>query len=579
MNNFDNDNSIQLKAAQEVGITKKFLNGENKNTIPEIISLFNAGKSLIELYSLFDKIFPEDLAILYSKARSSDKNLLKNINEFYSALKIDKISDDTELRLLIQQWDENYKKLFEEESKEYEKILIIQELLAEYAPLSRSPIKTESAILFSEMEFKNKNIPSSEDGYEIFDLSVPNKTLPYIKWRTNMVDIENKELIKIYKGETEEEMPDFSKILGNSNLKESLNTFYFNVFKGDNENIITKESFIKSNYNLENNLLKIKIPIDEIGNNADKNKILKRITDVFPLNIKQIHEKSISGETYIFNINVNLLLLSHMVLNDELFRNYLFVKEMSNTSTTSTKNTLKLFFRSSDTFNGNKEQEDINSSVSFYINQITAKGGEKFTIYDNNKVEEIKLSPNSGYLQIKITSADSLEIANSFLKIFTRLLNRYLDEEKKIEKIYLSYIPELLDYKTTEIVKKIGKDADTKISKLKQTAPDLFIADYARKCLCQYQPIPIPDDEIQAWENKKIVYRGKQRKREVLKFPPNNPKWNFVCPDDKYPFPGVKANKLSNRDSYPGLPCCFVNEQMTSSSSPSSSFPFPYIFV
>jgi len=554
MSNFDNDNSIRLKAAQEQGIPKKFLNSENKNTIPEIVSLIHGGKTLFDLYTIFEKLLPQDLIILYAKYK---KNTLADINNFYNSLKIDKISDINELDLLIKEWDKNFVLLVEKERDDYEKILEIQEQMGKYEPLQYTTIKVDSSILFTEMEFKN-NIPQTQDGYEIFDLSVPNKFIPYIRWKTNMIDIENKELIKIYKGETEEQMPDFSKILGTTNSKESLNTFYFNVFKGEIN--VTRESFIKANYNLDSNLLKIKIPIENNGE-WEKNKILTRITDVLPLKIKKINEKSIAGELYIFDINANLLILSHMVLNDELFRNYLFVKEMANTSITSTKNTLKMFFHSTE---GVNENDEPNSSVSFYISQILAKGGEIFT---TNSGEKIKLSQGFPYLQVKITSADSLEIADAFVKIFVRLLSRYKEEFENIEKLYLSYIPEFLDYKIVEIVKKIGKDADTKISKLKQTAPDLFIADYARKCLCQFQPIPIPDDEIVAWQNKKFMFRGELKEREVLKFPPNNPRWNFVCPDDKYPFPGVKVNKLSNKNLYPGLPCCFVNEQMTSEKS------------
>ena len=573
---FENEISAQLKVAVELGVPKKFLNEKNENMIPQIVSLIDAGKNLNELYAIFTNIFPEDLAMIYAKREENlmnVKDVLKNINDFYTTLELNKILDVNELRLLKEEWDRKYANWVQKDAEDYDRIVVIQEELGQYEPLQRSPIKIESTIIFAEMKFKRgeseegedereeEKSPSVADGYEVFDLSYPNRNLPYIKWRTNMVDIENRELIKVYKGETEEELPDFSKIVHGVNLKEAINTFYFTVWKGKNlQENISRESFMKSSYNLETNLLKLKVPTEEIG---DKNVILKRITDALPLEPKNIFEKSISAELFIYDISVNLLILSHMVYNDELFNNYLFVKEMGMTNIYSTKNTIKMFFRS---VKGDlsSASDEPNSSVSFYVNQLTAKGGDIVTILneDEKQDEKIKLSAGSPYLQIKITAAESLEVAERFVGIFTRLLNRYKEEYGQIEKLYLSYIPEFLEFKTVEVSRRGGRDSETKIARLKQAAPDLFIADYARKCLCQFQPIPIADDEIEEWENKTFFYKGEQQERQVLRFPPDNPRWNFVCPDDRYPFPGVKVNKLPNKALYPGLPCCFVNDQM-----------------
>ena len=548
---FDNEISLQLQTAQELGIPKRFL-VEEENIIPKIVTLIDTGKTLSQLYEIFDTIFPEDLAMLYAKKeiRVLDmKEVLKKINEFYSSLKMPKITDANELNLLITEWDKKYQKWLEKDRDEYEKILTIQEEMGKYEPLERSPIKIESTIIFSEMQFKNGMSPLPEDGYEIFDMAIPNKGIPFIKWNTNLIDVENSELIKIYKGERSEDMPDFSSILHNTNLKETLNTFYLSIHN--------KDSFLKSSYNLQTNTLKLKVPIEEEN---DKFSLIKQITDVLPLDTKTIDEKSIAGEFYIYDSEVNLLVLSHMIFNDELFRNYLFQKEMGNSSIYSTKNTIKLFFRSVQS-SENKEENEPNSSVSFYVSQLFAKGGEMVSIKEENSIKRKKLSAGFPYLHIRISSANSIEVAESFINIFTRLLNRYKEEVDKIEKLYSSYITEFLEYKTLDI-SRTRKDADTKIGKLKQVAPDLFIADYARRCLCQFQPIPIDDDEIEPWKNKTFMHQGKMRERQILAFPPNQPRWNFVCPDNKFPFPGVKVNKLANKDVYPGLPCCFVKDQI-----------------
>ncbi len=50
--------------------------------------------------------------------------------------------------------------------------------------------------------------------------------------------------------------------------------------------------------------------------------------------------------------------------------------------------------------------------------------------------------------------------------------------------------------------------------------------------------------------------------RQVLPYPKGEPQIIFVCPDDKFPFPGVKENKvLPNRDRYPFIPCCYKRNQ------------------
>jgi hypothetical protein len=638
---FANDISLQLKRSQELGIPKKFLVG-NENIIPKILGLIDTGKTLIELYQIFETIMPQDLAMLYAKKeiytfgnyqKPEEKNidkkfLLQKINEFYTLLKLDKILDTNELILLIEDWDKKFRNLVEKDREEYDRILIVEEEMAKYEPLERSPLKIESTILIANMQFKDgKNLVNPEDGYEVFDLTVPNRVVPYVKWRTNLIDIDIPELIKIYKGERNEDMPDFNKILQSANQKELLNTIYLTVQKSDS--LEGRDAFIKANYNISKNELRLKLPIDDSAqrngkddsaqrngkddsaqrngkddsaqrngkdddgkhtkdndgksDKTDKYNLLQKIVNVLPLETKNVDEKSVSGEVYVYDINVNLLLLSHMILNDELFRNYLFQKEMSNTAVYTTKNTLKIFFRSTGSFLSSDEEEDDSASVSFYINQLFSHGNENIEILKKGLgvgernlqtykkgaeiLSERKLGLGVPYVQIKISSAASVDVAEQFIGILTRLLTRYKEEQGKIEKLYLSYIPEFLEYKTLDVTSKGRKDAATKISQLKQVAPDLFIADYARKCLCQFQPIPIDDDEVEAWRNKTFTYQGRERKREVLSFPPNNPRWNFVCPDDKYPFPGVKTNKLSNRDLYPGLPCCFVKEQIGSAKS------------
>jgi len=543
---FDNDISILLKKARELQIPSKFV-VDGKNIITEIQSLIPTGKSLNELYEIFLTIQPEDLAMIYAITLPDTTQNLQDINVFYDSLRLPKIRDKAELNILVKEWQEKFSQIFEDDMLKLENIEILQEELAKYSSLDSSEIKVESTIIFAEMVFKDGKKPIVEDGYEIFDLSVPDKDVPYIRWNNT----EKKLLTKLYTGKTLEERPDYSKAIQTS--KEILNTIDFTVGK-DN-------GYLKGVYSLETNLMKIKIPIES---EKDKEVVLDKIVEVLPLKIEKLDEKSISGELFIFNIEVNDLLLSHMILNDELFKNYFFMKEMS--APLATKKQLKLFFRS---ISGLILEEDEQpSSVAFSISQNYAKGKESVNVLRDGKVETIVLDPKTPYIRINISSADSLKAAEDSIRIFSRLLSRYKDEEVNIKKLYLSYIPEFADYEEETEERKVGSRLpESKIGKLKQAMPDLFISDYARKCLLPKQPNIIPDSEVEEWKKKSFLHKGEKVKRQVMPFPPDNPKFNFVCPEDEYPFPGVKINKLGNKEEYPGLPCCFKKEQINSKTS------------
>ena len=543
---FDNEISILLKKAKEFRIPAKYV-FRDRNLFQEITNLIPTGISLNKLSELYPMLEPKELALIYFLNIKPTKEILKIYNDFLSS-KVEL----NEFKLLIEEFVQKINQEYREDMERLETIEAFQNELRNYLPLPYTQPNIDSYILYSTMNFLGKS-PEITDGYEIFDLATPNLTIPYLKWDTNF--IQTKELFKLYKGKTLEERPEYSKIIPIS-FKEMNNTFLFSVWDGDLEkdNIkeATKESYLKGLYNLNTNILRIKIPI-----NKGKDRILNRIKSVFPLEFNEISETSVSAELFMFDIEFNDLLLSHMILNDKLINNYLFMKEMS-TSFVEKKKQMKIFFRSVQSF----EETDAPASIRFSINQMYANGGEVVTLSNQ---ETLRLNQNDPYIRIKISSADSLATIDTFLTIFSRLMSRYKETKDILEETYIEYIPNFLEEKNKQMVtsiRKIGKEADTKITRLKQVAPDLFVTDYARKCLCPFQPIPIPDDEIEAWENKTFIYKGEEYYRQVLAFPPDNPKWNFVCPEDSYPFPGVRKNTLSNSGIYAGLPCCFVNDQM-----------------
>ena len=73
--------------------------------------------------------------------------------------------------------------------------------------------------------------------------------------------------------------------------------------------------------------------------------------------------------------------------------------------------------------------------------------------------KEIKLKIGTPYVRIHISSADSLEVAQDFLNIFSRILEAYKTQEENISKFYLSYIPDFKNIEQEQGIKKIRKNA------------------------------------------------------------------------------------------------------------------------
>jgi Family of unknown function (DUF5757) len=556
---FENDESILLKKAQELKVPTRFvkvLKDEDSyiDMTKEIEKLIPTKISLLNLYEKFKSVELQDLVMLYTiyKKDENPEEVLKEINQLYELLNLNTIQNTRELYdFMLPSWEKKFVETLEIEEEKLEDILAIQEEMEKFPPLFHSPIKIFSTIVYADMKFKNEKIPTINDGYEIFDFSKPDEILPFIRWNTNLPNPNNRELFKIYTGKTMEERPEYSKIFP-TREKDISNSFTFSVSK----NIKEDKSFLKGTYSLETNLLKIKIPREDID---DKEKILQKISDVFPLVPEKINEKSIAGELFIFDVDVNDLILSDMVLNDEFMNNYLFMKEM--TTPFALKNQTKLFFRSVGSLSLDKEEES--SSVAFILSQNFAKGGEIVTIIRNGKEEKIKLRTNTPYVGIRITSADSLETAESFVKIFSRLLSRYKEVKDETENIYKLFIPEFEEEKEIASTSmKIKGLPETKILKLQQEAPELFIPGYARKC--PNQPIVISNDEVEDWKRQTFLYKNKEIERQTLDFIlEDGTKLNFGCPGDEYPFPGFKKNNLENKEIYPNLPCCYKTEKIS----------------
>jgi hypothetical protein len=224
----DNDISILLKLSKKLGVPSKFVDLEKgANIINDINSLIPTGESLNKLYEFFTKIQPEDLIIIYARKVGVTKETLLKINAFNDTLKLPPIRDSAELNILVREWEKKYVDEYNNDMQKLENIEIIQEELDKNDFLDFSPINVDSTIIVAEMVLKNGETPTVDNGYEIFDMAIPNKELPYIRWNNSS----GKEVIKLYTGKTLEERPDYSKVIPGG--KELTNSINFSLAKGE----------------------------------------------------------------------------------------------------------------------------------------------------------------------------------------------------------------------------------------------------------------------------------------------------------------------------------------------------------
>jgi len=582
---FDNEISILHKWARyfqipiRLIIIKSKIKGDKEetiylNSVQEIQTLTQSGATLDQIEKeLSDYLETEDIVMIYFLAKQQDSSLLSEINLLYQQKGLEPVQDLTELSLMLSDWRNHVGKDLENDMLNLENLDIIHEELGKYSEVLYSPIKVDQVTIKAAPTLKSGVSPTTDDGLIIFNQSVPSYDVPFIRY--NGSSGAKTELFKLYRGRTDEEMPNFKIIIPPSSQSNKDNSLYFTVWsgKGDVNNAI-KESYLKGFYNIPKNLLTIKTPNEEDINQAT---IIKKMGQAFPLSIKDVTETGISGEFFMFDLDINDIYLVDMIINTELMNSYLFVKETN--TPYAEKKQLKIYYKS---FRGFVEEEEkvaegyiVNpSSVTVSITQNRASGGEIVTAVFNGEPTKFRLTHGLPYIRAKITQAESLDAANQFVKIFSRLMQYYKTEKANIERLFSGFIPELTQTSEREIritVKQpTGKKGagDSKIERLKEVAPDLFVHGYARKCQCVFQPIAISPDEIQAWQDNTFMYKDVLRKRQVMSFPPDNPKWNFVCPNDSAPFPGVKMNKdLENKDTYPCVPCCFKDDQMDPTSN------------
>jgi hypothetical protein len=589
--------------------------GESPSDMYEIIHGFN------ELIDVTDIIMT-----YYGLLRNVDPrpDLFRTINQIYRAMDekttIDPYEDQNSLQLTYDTWRIGLEQKMQRDRRRLETIRGIQDVLSQVDQQPKIPFSppTVNSTIVSFSPSINDRKVTEDDGLDIFNQAVVSQYVPYIRYN----DSHGKSYFRVYTGGKIENEPNYSVIIIPSADATNKNTIYMNLWLGDPDNNgtaelhdATRDSFFVVVYNLVNNHLTIESPIgidQKKGLIRNEEIAFQRTRNALPsLDFGQGREMKVRGDFNIWGLEFDETSFLDMVLLDPVMNVYLYVEE--NIKPFALKKRLDVHYRSiySDEKEGEKEFKEayISNSASVSVT-LTPKSMLDDKIVDvfnaaTQTVEQLRLPAGVPYIHVNISQAESRETVNSFIPIFQLLMRFYLENRDNIKVIYfgnpnvdpnayppgsedrqlannvrrgflpeLAALPPLLAQKrrrkepteTTilDVTKKttVTRRVNAKILRLQDQAPDLFVLGYARRCQCPVQPIIVSDEEAAAWRQRRVG--PTMAERQVMPFPKDNPRWNFVCPDDNNPYPGVKLNHdLPNRDIFPYVPCCFKKDQMT----------------
>jgi hypothetical protein len=462
-------------------------------------------------------------------------------------------------------------------------------LIGSIKPLDHSPIQIESSMISYDYPLESGINPLAD----LFNSSTTSYTVPFIQYNIKQIKGQSDEVeryYKIYKGKSIDTRPDYNNVVLTSVQASRGESLYLNIWTGVDEEDAQKgkkEGFttVTIFYLDSENILRIVFTsprTDEVDENVMIDRLHRHLPTLYKPKIW--NDLRISGSFIIYNMTLIQVALFHLIMNDPLFSNYLYLEEAGKSFAEKTR--LNIHYRGANTDlsegrgsyridkNGRKKLKR-KSAVSAAISEGSTEIGKVYYIIRNGVSQALTAERVYPIIEVKITRATSLKIANQFVDILSRLFRRYAEKGKSIVDLYLKFVPEYLQViqpspEEGETITKITEPiaGESRISQLRRLAPEIFLAGYARKCQVERQPQPIyKPEEITYWKNKYTNFQGVSRPREILTFPHPNPVITLVCPDDTYPFPGVIKNTTENKDIYPLVPCCHMKPQLTEPTS------------
>lgn len=556
----------------------------------QIISLLDQADSNIFYMSDLDniqKLLEEVIFLLTLKYVSEDNNLSKqqlmnligDISKTYNIKPIFDTFDD--LLFLLDEWNKMNLETTEKiedglyRIDEVNKVLVQQESIKS-SDLSYKQITfTSSVKAYIQFENTVKNFPLSDFTNEeliwFFDSFLIDNNLSIVQYNQQTINSNQDNILKYIKFDGKKiKLIDSAKSLISKNSKPQYIYCYVSKLNKNN-----KYNYLIITILLQPSLIEFKITLDteeeaEEERNAEINldkEIINILSQNTPIIIGELIETKISATFKIFGVLLDDIIFIDMLLNDDIMNTYLHLDER--VTFWSEKKRLILHMKSIEYTYLNKSEEQAEETMSeliAMISQIESNKLERYKIHDSEEI--LKFEPGSMYLEVNIIRAISKSAIYRFYDLITKLISYYTKNKETVEKEYLKIFPNLKfskfkEVKRTLYQKKSSKKGKVKRELLKFYAPDVFITGSPRLCQKGRQPIILEnEDDVKNFTDQQFTYKDKIRNREVLRFPRDNPIYNFGCEDNKSPFIGVKKSNLSNNNIFPYIPCCFEKPQM-----------------
>lgn len=519
-----------IKMAIKNKIPEKFIfydkEGEIVN-LKKILKDMDSRKGIYHIIRNYFKINPTNYLLIYYLSNyltMDEKELMDNLNAISNIT--EREFDNTEK---LKEYDREVSIIVEENIKLMKKKL--KRINAFYKeinelPFSNQPEDIERTLNMEKTEIeifvRDGEYPFDIDsGAIVFDNIKPNSSAPFIVYIS---------FFDTYYKISE----------GNRDLNEVMDEEYKLENKQENHiyiYVIVMEGDIKKTEIIDLDLIESKISFSYPGSTL--NQIKDIIQKIFP-NIVYIDEKKtyLKGSFEIDFLDFSEIRVRYLTLMDDMFSNFIYINE--NASPRSLKKNTKYYF---------KTYEDKNSfsnhSVSFTLLQL----------FSNRYLVDFST---------KIIHQSSI---NEFILILSKLISYYntIDFDNTLIGIVEErYIGEKGIGLGGEYVAKDDINIRGRVKKIDnlRQATGMFPTNYYGKfCPCVKQPIIIDNEDVKYWED----YRSNGiDDRNVVLFPPKDSKqrskkYNFVCPEDTYPyFYLIKNPKIHQK--YPVIPCCGITK-------------------
>ncbi len=552
------------------------------NTIFNFIADHDNNDDIVKLYDIVKRFLGPQLyitdflcAYIQVKGMSGlDLNVVQDMLQDNGEQKV--FRDYDALAMQFEDWKVEYQTELDRDTKITRELWNQQMTLFNIQPLPHSDLDIESITFMYDIKVDYDNLK------DLFVDMTLNYNIPFVEY----VNSNGDKQFRVFKGDNEDYQLNYSHIDIPQSALMKRDCLYVKIWSGEQQNreaIIsasTKEAFQIATISYLDVLSVLRVRITSpYRKKVDKSDLVRRLHSCINLPVpdpSKISESKMLGNYTIYNVNMCNEVFHYLILNHPIFRQYLYIEE-SSTKSLPAKTRLNINYRPSflEASLLSREKKRLSTKSPLVASCFRELINEEKTVKQGDQT--VIIQPNSYAVKFKINRSANIDLAEQFINISSRLMNLYNDFHNKVINLYLKFIPSFnkvleyeAKYKTINEVKVKGRDINARqggpsdnLQILQSKAPDLFVTKYARECMKNLQPIILEEEEVEEYEKKTFIDKsGNVANYKVMRFPINDPKYIFACPYEYAPYVGVKVNKkLSNKDVYPYIPCCYLEDQ------------------